>query len=301
MDFRRLFDDYRVPYSLKVNKGWINANCPWCDVHIDSFNLGFNPKDDYCTCWKCGAHGLYEALGRLLNCSAREARSITRDYEGRSALADMLNNKTSRAVKLELPGGDFTVGERKYLEKRGFNPDFLREKYGVCGGGVAGEWKYRIIIPLVYKGRLVSWTARSILGREQIKALQIPRYKNLSVEKSVIDPKHVLFNLDNCNGSSVILTEGAMDVMRGGDDVCCSFGTSVTETQIGILVERFRKVFILFDNEHEAQDKARKYGAKLSALGVDVEVVDAFSDYGRNDMGDCTEAEVLEIKKELLT
>ena len=51
--------------------------------------------------------------------------------------------------------------------------------------------------------------------------------------------------------------------------------------------------------EIEAQKKARKYGLELSSLGVDVEVVNAYEDFGKNDMGNCTPEEIQMIKSEL--
>jgi DNA primase len=148
-------------------------------------------------------------------------------------------------------------------------------------------------------GKVVSWTARSILSKKELTELEIPRYKNLSVDDSVVDPKSMLFNLDNCKGDSVILTEGAFDVMRFGADCVCSFGTELSQTQVGIIADRFSKVFIIFDNEPEAQKKARKFGMQLSAMGVEVEVVDAYSEFGVNDGAELNEAQVKKIKKEL--
>ena len=56
---------------------------------------------------------------------------------------------------------------------------------------------------------------------------------------------------------------------------------------------------IMFDNEKEAQKKARKFGLELSVMGVDVEVVDAYSDYDVNDGAELSENQVKEIKREL--
>ena len=180
-----------------------------------------------------------------------------------------------------------------------FNPKYLHEKYKIAGGGIIGPWKYRIIIPLILNGKIVSWTGRSILSDKEIKELNIPRYKNLSIEQSVIDPKSILYNLDNCKGRTAVLTEGAFDVMRLGDDFFCSFGTELKQSQISMIQKRFDKVFIMFDNEPEAQDKAKKYGLQLSSIGVEVEIVDAYSDFNKNDGGELDETEVRVIRREL--
>ena len=297
MDFQKLFTDYKINYSTKTNRGWINTKCIYCGGN--SYKLGFNPIENYCTCFACGFHPLKETLSKILNLSKYELNEIIPEYETRVIQLKELKEEKKTVNKLKLPTDTFTSIERKYLKKRNFNPSYLNKKYNIVGGGITGDWKYRIIIPLILNGQIVSWTARSILSKNKLDELKIPRYKNLSINESIIDVKSTLFNLDNCKSDKVILTEGAFDVLRFDGNAICSFGTSITQEQIGVIADRFKKVFILFDNEMEAQKKARKYGLELSSLGVDVEVVNAYEDFGKNDMGDCTPEEIQIIKNEL--
>ena len=278
----------------------VNSNCPYCDTKIDSFNMGFNPAGDYCTCWKCGGHRLNDTLSKLLSIPKNKIDEVIEQYKGRMTLLNKLNGKRiGLASELKLPTDTFTPMERKYLTSRNFNPKLLHNKYKVVGGGITGDWKYRIIIPLIINGKIISWTGRSILEKSKLKELNIPRYKNLSIEESVINPKECLFNLDHAKNKTVVLTEGAFDVMRLGDDFICSFGTSLTQSQIKELKMRYEKIFIMFDNEPEAQEKAKKYGMMLSSVGVDVEIVDAYSDFNKNDGGELNDEEVKIIRKEL--
>lgn len=298
IDYRRLFSDYGIPYSDKVNRGWVNVTCPFCNDK--TYNGGFNESQGYYHCWKCGGHSHISALSKILHLAKSIIEELVEEYQGRSLMLNTLNErKIASATHLELPTDTFTVAERKYLLKRDFDPDYIHEKYGIVGGGITGAWKYRIIIPLIVNGRVVSWTARSILSKEQQRELDIPRYKNLSIEQSIIDPKHVLYNLDNARGRTVVLTEGAFDVMRLGDGFVSSFGTELTQEQLRQLRDRFDKVFIMFDNEQKAQEKARKFGYQLVSMGVDVEVVDAYSDYGKNDGAELSSSEVRTIRREL--
>lgn len=298
MNFIKLFEDYKVSYSTRVNKGWVNITCPYCDDR--TFNGGFNISGDYYHCWKCGGHSLRNTLSKVLLIPLDNLDSIIKNYQGRESILYRLNDKkVAKASILELPTHSFTIAERKYLLNRNFSPRLLKDKYNVYGGGIAGDWKFRIIIPLILGGRIVSWTGRSILPKQKIKELNIPRYKNLSIEKSVINPKNILFNLDNATGKKVVITEGAFDVMRLGDGFICSFGTELTQEQIQEIKMRFSKVFIMFDNEVEAQKKARKFGLQLSSIGLDVEIVDAYSDFGKNDGAELNEKEVKIIRKEL--
>ena len=297
MNFVKLFNDYNVEYDTRVNKGWTNVTCPFCDDK--TFNGGFNNAGDYYHCWKCGGHNFKQALARTVNIPFNEVDTLIEQYAGRNSVLNTLNKKQAKATKLTLPTDTFTPAERKYLKERNFSPKLLHEKYKIVGGGITGSWKYRIIIPLVLNGKIVSWTARTILSKQQQQKLKIPRYKNLSIEQSVVDPKSVLYNLDHCEDKIAALTEGAFDVIRMGDGFFCSFGTELTQSQISMIKQRFEKVFIMFDNEEEAQAKARKFGLQIASIGVEVELVDCYGDFNKNDAGELNEKEVQIIRHEL--
>lgn len=298
MNFEKLFKDYHIEYSTRINRGWVNVECPYCTSQ-HPMHLGFNPNGDYCTCWNCGGHELKSTLSKILNVSRYDIDDIIKNYQGRNIIYQQLNKKIAKAKNLELPNDGFTPAERKYLLGRNFSPRYLHEKYGVVGGGIAGRWKNRIIIPVCQNGKLVSWTGRSILNKDLLKEKQIPRYKNLSIEESVINIKECLFNIDNCRKDTVVLVEGSFDVMRLGDDFLCSMGTELTQNQIKILSERFSKIFIAFDNEVEAQKKAYKFGMELSSIGIDVEIVNIYEDFNKNDGGELNPDEVEIIRNEL--
>jgi DNA primase len=297
MNFEKMFRDYHVDYSTRVNRGWTNCTCPHCDDK--TYNGGFNNIDGHYHCWKCGGHDMKKTLQLVLGIPSNEIKSVLSEYEGRNGVLQELNKKTAKAKHLELPSDCFTPAERKYLLSRNFSPRFLHEKYGVVGGGIAGRWKYRIIIPVYLNGKLVSWTGRSILDKQTLKEKEIPRYKNLSIEESVINIKECIFNIDNCRKNVAVLVEGSFDVMRLGDDFICSMGTELTQNQIQTLSNRFKKIFIAFDNELEAQKKARKFGMELASIGVDVEVVNIYEDFNKNDGGELSDDEVKIIRKEL--
>lgn len=297
MNFVKLFNDYNVEYDTRVNKGWTNVTCPFCDDK--TFNGGFNNAGDYYHCWKCGGHNFKQALARTVNIPFNEVDILIEQYAGRNSVLNTLNKKQAKATKLTLPTDTFTPAERKYLKERNFSPKLLHEKYKIVGGGITGSWKYRIIIPLVLNGKIVSWTARTILSKQQQQKLKIPRYKNLSIKQSVVDPKSILYNLDHCEDKIAVLTEGAFDVIRMGDGFFCSFGTELTQSQISMIKQRFEKVFIMFDNEEEAQAKARKFGLQIASIGVEVELVDCYGDFNKNDAGELNEKEVQIIRHEL--
>lgn len=296
MNFEKLLKDYNVPNFSDKSGEWINIDCPYCDEERGHYNLGLNCSGNYYHCWKSiHSYPLTKVLSDVLSISQSEVKEILKDYEDGAIIVK--KEKFSKVKYLELPTDTFTPVERKYLKSRDFDPKYLYKKYNIVGGGIDGPWKFRIIIPVYYQGKLMSWTGRSILSKKKLKELAIPRYKNLSIEKSVKNIKELFFNIDNCKSDTVVLTEGAFDVLRFDGNAICSMGTELTEGQINLLSNRFRKIFILFDNEPEAQKKARKFGLQLSAIGLDVEIVDAYGDFGKNDMGECSREEINKIKK----
>lgn len=298
IDFKRIFDNAHIPVRTDVNKFWVNVNCPFCSDPPDThFNGGFNYISPRYSCWRCGGHSWYDALEKILNIPFNQVSKFIQDYKYISTVKE--TKRTAQAQYLDLPGYYLNEQEKQYLINRGFNVDYIQNKFHIRGGGIAGDWAYRIILPIYYKNVLVSWTGRSILSREEIKRLEIPRYKNLSIEQSVIAAKDIFFNLDNSTKDYVMLVEGAFDVLKMGDDCICSLGTSVTPEQELFLKERYKKIFICFDNEYEAQEKARHLGMNLSSIGMSVEVVNICEPFNKNDPGELTYDEVNIIKKEL--
>ncbi len=158
------------------------------------------------------------------------------------------------------------------MKRRGFDPKYLIKKYGIVGTGPGESWnnisyELRIIIPIFFGGRIVSFQGRDITNQQK------ERYKACPVEKSVINCKQILYNLDNAKGKWVVVVEGILDVWRMGDGFVASFGTTMTSSQINLLNRRFDKITFLFDSELEAQKKAGLYCAQLSSLGKNVELV----------------------------
>lgn len=297
MNFIKLFQDYDIPILPDKNGTWANVDCPYCDEEKGHYNLGLNCGGNYYHCWKSvHSYPIKKVLSDVLSVPMSSIPEILNQYEGGTKIVE---RRMSKAKYLELPTDTFSKAERKYLKSRDFDPKYLYKKYNIVGGGIDGPWKFRIIIPVYYQGKLMSWTGRSILSKKKLKELGIPRYKNLSIEKSVKNIKELFFNIDNCKSDTVVLTEGAFDVLRFDGNAICSMGTELTEGQINLLSNRFRKIFILFDNEPEAQEKARKFGLQLSAIGIEVEIVNAYEDFGKNDMGECSKKEIETIKKEL--
>jgi len=283
--------DYKIIYWTEgpnTQPGWVNIRCPFCS---DSSNHGgFNISKAYYNCWKCGPKKLETVIKNILGVNYYKALEIVKEYLGRNQILNILNKKEKKEVlKVDLPGEKLKKPHRKYLKNKNYNPDFLIEKYGLLGTNFVGEWKYRIIIPIYFNNRLVSFQGRDYTGKAKL------RYKTLKDDLSVISPKQIFYNLDNCRGGRIAVMEGAPDVWRFGDNFIATLGTGMTSYQIKIL-SRYKFVFFIFDPGEEAQERAEKYAQSVSAFGVCVEIIDLG---GEKDPGERSEEEVKYIRKEL--
>jgi hypothetical protein len=299
IDFIRLLKDNNIDYKQEVD-GWIQINCPLGHSNGQrGFKGGFNIAGNYFNCWVCGQSPIEKVFSELLQVSFYEAKKILQDYETDTILRSKLNRKVSKGKSIELPG--VKIGENckgyKYLMERNFNPVYLVHNYSIIWGDIIGDYSFRIIIPIYYKNSLVSFQARSIYSKEKCKELDILRYKNYPIELGLVNIKHILYNLDNCNDDWVVIVEGVFDCWRlGPKNISATMGTNMSNQQINLLSKRFKKVIFLFDNEKPAQLRAKKYGEQLSALGAEVEI---FNPEFEHDPGDYTKDEENFCRKEL--
>ena len=90
------------------------------------------------------------------------------------------------------------------------------------------------------------------------------RYKAEHVEKSVIDPKGLIYNIES-EIDTVILVEGVFDAMRIGHGCGAISGTEFDDRQIKEIVDyNIKQVFLLFDNDAAGKQAAEKYGNALN-------------------------------------
>lgn len=296
-DAFRFLKDYNIQYfteGTNVSPGWVNIRCILCNDH--SSHGGFNPQYGYYNCWRCGRHQLDLIVSKLLNISRSQARDVIYEYSGYYAVTKSLNKKRPTAKQLKLPGSTIlSKFHKKYLQQRGFDPNYIQSKYGITATGPGEKWdgsdfSLRIIIPIYYQNQIISFQGRDITDRHKL------RYKGCPIEKSVMNYKSILYNIDNCRGKRIVVTEGITDVWRMGDGFCASFGTAITRWQIKEL-NRYDEIFFLFDPEPEAQAKAQDVARQLASLGKYTEIL--ILDSGK-DPADLSDEEAEYLRKELL-
>jgi len=274
MDIIRLFQEYNVDYVTEGNKhcspGFVNTHCPHCSGSRD-YHLGFDLSGGYFNCWRCGWHPVDITIAKLLGIRVSDARIIIREYGGVSKLhAPIKKEPIVRPKALKLPSNTQPLQKqhKSYLLKRKYDPTYLQNDWHVVGTGPISlldglNYGHRILAPIFWQGRMVSFQCRDITGKAELKYLTCPK------SREIIHHKHILYGIEERfeKWDVCICTEGVFDVWRIGKYGVCTFGIKYTPEQLRLLA-RFERVVVWFDQEKQAQEQASKLIGELRFRGV---------------------------------
>jgi DNA primase len=293
MNILKLYADYGiVSYTegKNVSPGWVNTQCPHCDDQ--SNHLGFNPESQSYHCWRCGAHRTTDTLALLLHVSEREAYQVFLSYGGKThrnrIISSPVQSKISVPEILKLPSNTeaLAANHKRYLERRGFDPDRLEREWGLLGTGPIAkldhiDFKHRIIAPIMWDGRQVSFQGRDITDKHTLKYITCPKDRELMFHK------HILYGKQSEWKDTIIIVEGITDVWRFGTSSCGTFGIKYTHEQLRKIAKNFSRVAVIFDgNELQARVQADKIVGELRFRGVDAFRVDITGDPGSMKQSD---------------
>ena len=299
--------DYGIEVG-SVTRGFLNVPCPFCGGSPTSPTpLGFHRTGAYCSCWRCGTHPLLPTIQRLLSLTFEQSKAVREQY----TYADSSHGSEEIVFKglCTPPGGPLTPRYHKYLESRGFDPDWIALEYGVLAAGPSCRWygedqdwrgsdfSDRLIVPLKDKaGRVIAFQGRTIRKDEGI------RWRFPPLDRVAGHYKETLYGAHEALGDTVAVVEGVMDKWKLGRGSVASYGTSLSGAQVRML-GGFRRVVMLFDSEPEAQARARMYARDIAALGARVQVVDLELPVGPSgkalDLGDLGSEEIQAIRREI--
>jgi DNA primase len=292
-DAEKMLKEYGMSYRTtgkNCSPGWINIQCPFCTDN--SAHLGINLDNGTANCWNCGKKPLKDVLKALLGVTPYQAIGIIKKYSkniSKSRLKPISEDSITQVREVIFPIGTDKLEKMHcdYLEERNFDPKQLEKDWKILGTSCIGNYKFRIVIPIYFEGRLISYQARDITEEA------ILRYKACSKTDEIIHHKNILYGIDNVLTDRAIVCEGIFDVWRLGYGAIATFGIAYTARQVLLLVSRFKKIFVLFDSESQAQKQADKLASELVGFGKDVEILDI----GEGDPGELSEVEAKEIMK----
>lgn len=283
-DALKFLRDYRIPHattgSKHTRKGWVNVHCPFCAGSRD-YHLGLELEGKQrIKCWRCGGKSLFRVVKTLARCREEDVGQVIHEYQGRSSPRPGGINRPDIRKECTLPLGTSAMSDRHrgYLEKRKFNPELLERTYLLQGTGPLSDppgYSHRIILPIYFERKLVSYQGRDITGRCE----DSDKYRACSMDREAIHHKHVLYGWDLFEGKVGAVVEGAADQWRMGPGSLATFGTGFTQEQLVLLARRFKRLFLLFDPEPIAQQVAEKLSWALGHIGCEAPIVD-LSDEG---------------------
>lgn len=250
MKFEDVLREHRVPIAPDnhehVRPGWLQFDCPFCDRR-GHYRMGYNQRNRYVNCWQCGPHSLAETLVHLCDITWREAKAVVGDLER----GPIVTEKKERG-KLKLPSqcGELLPAHRKYLKRRGYDPDELVALWKLMGTGpLSGKLSWRVVAPIIYHGETVSWTSRKLND----KGL---RWRSAAADEEIFNHKELLYGIDYVRHAAIV-NEGPTDVWAVGPGAVGTCGTGFSQAQVAALARLPRRI-VCFDSSPEAQVRARE-------------------------------------------
>jgi len=291
MNIQKLYEDFSIPYAPEGHRhyrdGWINTNCPFCSGH-EGMHLGWEIESNHYYCWRCGFHKTTTTISKLLRITEQEVKHIIRQYRvGITTTKETKAKIRRKAFRLPSNTEPLSVRHKQYLERRGFDPDYLETQYGLLGTGPVStldkiNYKFRIIAPIywIHGDDQVSFQGRDITNRSKLKYITCPKDRELIFHKDILYMNTFPNDLSLPPFDIGICVEGITDVWRFGDYSFATFGIEYTHKQVRLISQMFKRVAVVFDDEPQAVIQANKLVGELKFRGVDAWRVDIDGDPG---------------------
>jgi len=274
-----------IPVNWKSSpSGWTSGNCPMCitngqarpdtrgrgGFHFDSDQFHYHCFNcNYKTGWNPGAKINNRLKNLLIKFGADEASVQRMQLEllrEQDITHTMIGQERRKKLvidwpEVKLPEGTLPFMEHsvignpwiqaaEYMSERGFDVEDPRFQYTT--GSTPARMHKRIVIPFLYKGKVVGYTGRWI-GKVPDA---MPKYYNQQ-------PNNFIYGLDRQHADKeiVILTEGPLDAIIT-DGISAGTNT-ISEDQADVILSLNKKIIVLPDADEPGMrmvEAAVKYG-----------------------------------------
>ncbi len=289
MSIVKLFNDHGLQYQTEGHKhcrpGWANMPCPFCTGN-PGIHLGAEIGTGRFVCWRCGGKTGYVVISKLLHIPHDQAKTLLRKYRGGAKAIPNQDRKIKfKPHRLPSNTGDMDKRHMGYLEKRGFEPSKLLVEWGLLGTGPVSrldgiDYKLRIVAPIIWDGKQVSFQARDITGKSDLKYIACPMHRE------AIHHKHVLYGRQEHWTETGICVEGITDAWRFGHQSFAVFGIKYKIQQVLLMRKTFKRVFVVFDDDPQAVQQSKKLCSQLQLAGVEAVHIDIEGDPGGTSQDD---------------
>ncbi|MCK9288730.1 MAG: hypothetical protein RBT66_04105 [bacterium] len=288
-----VLDDLEIQYKNPgehhhTSASYIQIDCPFCSKNSESYRMGIHMSGSHANCWRCGPHNILDTLREITGLSFPEIKELMQDLVRAPVYAKRVTGK------ITVPKGIQPLKElprhRHYLKNRGYDWKELQRLWKIQGIPFASKLAWRLFIPILYRGEMVSWTSRTIS-----KNPDITRYISAKPSEETIHHKSLLYGEDYAR-HAIVIVEGPFDVWRIGPGAVATLGTGFSQGQVVRMTE-FPIRAVVFDAEPEAQKRARKLRDTLAGFPGETYLIELESG---KDAGEASEKEIRQIRKEIL-
>ncbi len=278
-----IYTNLSVPYwteGKNVTAGWVNVTCPFCSD--GSNHCGVNPATELFNCWVCPQKGhLVDLLMELTGQSFAACKSLVTDSAAsfKKPVVEMIRDtfegqsvepEPSSDVPAELPKRFELITPETcsplldmYLQRRNFTRALMMDhRCGICK---SGPYMHRLIAPVYYQGRLVSFQAADMTGFGSLPYQAAP----LSMGRI----NDYLYGYDEID-KIMIVVEGLTDKWRVGIESVAAFTSHLTPSQVELIKKKeLDELYFCFDPELTAYYKSREEAEEFRAYVPKVEVL----------------------------
>lgn len=277
----RAFDTQRYVLSVQPDAaqsaGNLIVTCPHCDkpklwvLIVDRDDI----RSPAWQCFLCGDSGrtALSLVRRLEDCDTFHALELIAKFQkGNEPLIDLRRLVEDRLIgevelwsdddaRVPLPDEFIAYGRDvprlPYFVERGIGPK-KAHRYGI-GWCEDGYFANRMIVPVLHGGDVMFFVAR------YMKAKPPKGIKKTLYPKGAKPGRH-LFNYDRARFCETIrIVEGVLDAVHVGKSAVATFGTSLSQYQLELLMRTAAsEIIIMWDRD--AIDKARALADRLADL-----------------------------------
>ena len=202
-----------VTHGSSVSKDHIAIHCPWCGSDDPSYHLGISLLQPAWGCWRNAAHRgrrphrlLFKLLGDAAHRYLPQEAPIVDDLT-----LPALGSRFALALPFAEPCRDQSLDwsrflpipdphpVRDYALRRGLSTPYLTRYDLRCAP--TGFYRWRVLIPLRWAGRVVGWTGRAI-GDATPRYLNSPDTDTCAMFRTISGPCRTL------------VVEGPWDALR---------------------------------------------------------------------------------------